>query len=129
MNQDDINKEVPKLRDRTVYDSKFEISLAEQEIANDGKNFSTSKDRPVAFWVSEASVGNPCSQLFVRAMIVDDESPEKAIMIICREHVHGDGILAYHILRCENPDSKYTGDENGIYADERFSVLTPLVPN
>lgn len=127
MNQDDINKEVPKLRDRTVHNSKFEISLADQEIANDRKNFSTSKNSPVAFWVSEASVGNPCSRLFVRAMIVDDESPEKAI--ICRELEHGDDSLAIHILRCENPDSKYTGDENGIYADERFSVLTPLVPN
>lgn len=113
-----IRKEVPKLVNFTVPDCRFEVQLSKDNKFYEGNKFTEKIEQQIIFEVSDAFVPQCQGKLYIRSMIIDPKSPENPI--ICRKgHEH------QHILQSVDA-IKYEGNSDGIYPDERLSLLIPL---
>lgn len=120
-----IRKEYPKLTDHTMKDCKFEICLTNKNKVYEGNKFSEQVEKQVYFQINELSVPSTIhgEKFFVRCMIVDPKFPENPI--ICNNHGNPSEERGSHILRSSCDEAEYLGSRDGIYPDERLSVLIP----
>lgn len=119
-----LNKKIlPRLEDFTKYYPDFNIALAdENESAH--KEFFRQRDKKVSFRVLRGSAIHNQNDLYIRIMAVDKNNIIKTFSCCTKHNRHNDSIC--HTFRCENYRADYTGSPNGIYMQDRLSIVLRL---
>ncbi len=114
-----VKKELPKLVDYTAPGfERFDAYLTTQNKFIKDNCFTEQVDRPITFGV-ELPADLSSRNWFVRCAVFDPKSPEKSIICKCKP-------TSGHCLYSTEQNARLEGRVDGIYPDERLSILLPL---